>query len=608
MRTGDYAQAERSFLRLASLMPAVPELYSNLGLAYYYQNKYEQARHAFERSLSLNRHLFVPNYFLARLDCEERRYAEALPLLRAAIVISPDDPPAQDLLAEVLLQLGYYDDAIRTYEKILTVKLDNEESLSGISRAYLQQAKNLALQLKTIDPRFASLLKGESEAASSEQDGFEEWNDAVAGMPDVPQIRIPLANALMRKRRVAEAERALMRELQLDPASYEAMFLLGNCRLLQHDAESATFYIDRAVRIRPEFFEPLPSLVVLPANPETVLAMVRSAPGAKGFGGAYLTAEMSRTIGHLDETTESMNAARDFLSRLNSERVDASAITSGEQRLEAGLARLREKRFENGLLLLAPIHPAKFTRRSDLLAITQALMQTGQVRQAIMVVNGSTFAHDPEFLYILVNAYKSLAIRSMDNLARVNPRSIDLLRLKAESFSERGMYSEAATAYNDALQLYPKAPDLHFGLGEAYFNKMQFQQAEQSYARAMELLPSDPTFCVMRAQALIELQRADEAVAFANRALSLNPALLQAHLTLGRAYSVAGRNAEAVQELEKAVSLDQDGTLHYELFKLYRKAGEKDKAERALRASLDLRRRRNIAANVVPDANGPVSH
>jgi tetratricopeptide (TPR) repeat protein len=605
MKTGDYVQAERSFLRLASLMPEVPELYSNLGLAFYYQNKYEQARHAFDRSLSLNRHLFVPNYFLARLDCEEGRYAEALPLLQAALVISPDEPTAQHLLAEVQLQLGSYEDAIRNYEKILSINENDEESLSGISRAYLQQAKSLALRLKIIDPRFASLLKGESEAASK---GLEEWNDSVAGLADVPQIRIPLANALLRKHRVADAERALLRELQLDPASYEALYLLANCRLLQGDTESAATDIDRAAHIRPELFQPLPPLVELPTNPEAILATIRSNDGATEFGRAYLMTEISSAINHPEDTAEFTSTALRLLNGLNSSKRDVQPVPSAEQRVQAGLTRLREKRFEDGLLLLAPIEPARFTKRSEFLTIERALMETGQIEQAISIVHGSTFAQDPEVLYLLANAYKSLAIRSMDDLARLNPQSLDLLRLRAESLSDRRMYSEAIEAYGDALRQYPNAPDLHFGLGEAYFNQMQFQQAEESYARAMELLPSDPSSCVMRAQALIELQRADEAIALARRALSLNPALLQAHLTLGRAYSAVGRNAEAVQELEKAVSLDEDGTLHYELFKLYRKTGDNEKAEHALRVSLDLRRRKNVSANAAPDASASAPH
>ena len=46
---------------------------------------------------------------------------------------------------------------------------------------------------------------------------------------------------------------------------------------------------------------------------------------------------------------------------------------------------------------------------------------------------------------------------------------------------------------------------------------------------------------------------------------------------------------EAVSELEKAANTDGDGMLHYNLFRLYRKVGRKEDAQRALQISNELR-------------------
>jgi len=77
----------------------------------------------------------------------------------------------------------------------------------------------------------------------------------------------------------------------------------------------------------------------------------------------------------------------------------------------------------------------------------------------------------------------------------------------------------------------------------------------------------------MRASALVELKRPEEAISAATRALELNPNLLQAHVSLGRALALTGRDEEAARELEKAASTDTDGMLHYGLFKVYKKLG-----------------------------------
>lgn len=44
---GDYARAAAGYEAALRLMPGVAELYSNLGLAYYYQRKYDKAIQVF---------------------------------------------------------------------------------------------------------------------------------------------------------------------------------------------------------------------------------------------------------------------------------------------------------------------------------------------------------------------------------------------------------------------------------------------------------------------------------------------------------------------------------------------------------------------------------
>jgi uncharacterized protein YprB with RNaseH-like and TPR domain len=44
-----------------------------------------------------------------------------------------------------------------------------------------------------------------------------------------------------------------------------------------------------------------------------------------------------------------------------------------------------------------------------------------------------------------------------------------------------------------------------------------------------------------------------------------------------------------VRHLELAVSTDTDGSLHYQLYKLYRKLGEKEKANEALLTSQKIK-------------------
>ena len=229
------------------------------------------------------------------------------------------------------------------------------------------------------------------------------------------------------------------------------------------------------------------------------------------------------------------------------------------------------------------------------IAIGRALFEEARLREVAAFLGGGQ-THDSESLYRLVSSYKTLAIEEMDNLVKVDPQSVDLQKLVAESLIDRKMYKEAAEQYRSALKVRPDDPDLYFGLGEACFDQMQFDDAAQAYAHAIELKPSDPAFYVMRASALVELRQPEDAAFLSKRALELNPNLLQAHVSLGRALALMGRDQEAVQELEKAASTDTDGMLHYGLFKLYRKLGRAEDANRALQISNDLRHRSSAAS------------
>ena len=112
----------------------------------------------------------------------------------------------------------------------------------------------------------------------------------------------------------------------------------------------------------------------------------------------------------------------------------------------------------------------------------------------------------------------------------------------------------------------------------------------------------------MRGYALVELNRPEEGVPELRQALRLNPDLMSIHAVLGKALAGSGHVAEAVEELEMVKGTDTDGGLHYQLFTLYRKLGNSEKAKQSLAESERIRKERRQAmekdaALPVPSAN-----
>lgn len=80
-----------------------------------------------------------------------------------------------------------------------------------------------------------------------------------------------------------------------------------------------------------------------------------------------------------------------------------------------------------------------------------------------------------------------------------------------------------------------------------------------------------------------EARKWDDAIAHFERALSQNPDYAAALVGLGKSRVSAGRAAEAVAPLEKAVKLTPgDPVAHYQLSFAYRRVGREAEAQREL--------------------------
>jgi lipopolysaccharide biosynthesis regulator YciM len=80
----------------------------------------------------------------------------------------------------------------------------------------------------------------------------------------------------------------------------------------------------------------------------------------------------------------------------------------------------------------------------------------------------------------------------------------------------------------------------------------------------------------------LQRQEVEQAVPLLERALKQAPDLLTAHHALGRAYMQLGEAAKAVPELEAALSIDADGSLHYQLAQAYIQTGRREEAKAPL--------------------------
>jgi len=71
------------------------------------------------------------------------------------------------------------------------------------------------------------------------------------------------------------------------------------------------------------------------------------------------------------------------------------------------------------------------------------------------------------------------------------------------------------------------------------------------------------------------------------------------HILLGQVYAETDRVPEAISEYKQGLAGDENGSIHYQLARLYQKTGDKKTATGTFRASQQLRKQWDDRASVV---------
>ncbi len=217
MAKGDFDEAERCFRRGLQLAPYYGYLHTNLAVAEAARGRAESAEREFKEGIRLMPGVPSLRYYYARFLLAGNRQAEAAPLLREVLVMSPADSPARLLLLQTLAKMGAWTE--------------------------LREAADEALQIRADDPAarsFAELARRAPEVPP-------------ADLAVTPDELLQLSLRLYQQARYAESIKACDRALALQPAFAEAWN--NKCAALNKLRRSgeAAAACEAALRIKPDF-------------------------------------------------------------------------------------------------------------------------------------------------------------------------------------------------------------------------------------------------------------------------------------------------------------------------------------------------------------------
>jgi tetratricopeptide (TPR) repeat protein len=187
----------------------------------------------------------------------------------------------------------------------------------------------------------------------------------------------------------------------------------------------------------------------------------------------------------------------------------------------------------------------------------------------------------PEALYWQAKAANELALQSFFRLGQLPP-SVEMHELKADIARGQGQHVEAAQEWRAALALAPGNPKIEREIAISYFLAGDYKTA---LAEAQSVLKRDSRSAEMSfvaGDSLLRLEDAEKAEPYLRAALAGDPKMVAASASLGLALARLGKAAEAVPLLEKALELDDDGSLHFQLANAYRASGQAEKARAAM--------------------------
>ena len=237
----------------------------------------------------------------------------------------------------------------------------------------------------------------------------------------------------------------------------------------------------------------------------------------------------------------------------------------------------------------------------------------------LLTLLGGTFFLDGKYLNCAIAMKKADALTPLDERSRftlamsyVSLKRSDWARPELEKLAagspqnalytywiarldyDASQYPAAIAALQRALRLDPGFVRAHDNLGLCYEALGKYAEAIESFKEAVRLNRQAPRGSpwppLNLALLLSKLGHMQEVEAYLKESLRYDPGFAQAHYQLGVLLEKRQKPSEALEELDQAADLDPSyAEPHYALARIYRRMGEREKADKSIATFLKLK-------------------
>lgn len=577
----DFQGAADFYRQAVILHPDSAELRTNLGLMYYQIGKSEQAANAFRQAIRLKPALFVPNLFLGLDYVRLKRFRDAVPYLQTAVLSKPRDAQTQLGLGEAYAGTGETRLAIASYLRAMQIAPENADAWYHLGVSYLEQVEADARILLTRHKNSGYLRALVADNLADQRTfgaAAEAYKNALMSSTFPAGTHASYGFVLIHQHDLDAAERELNTELKQNPGSLIAKLGIARLRVERGTVDEAANGLAEIGNSDVGFFR---------AN----IAKLKAGMSQSAASKLQQILEQKEAAGDL--SVEAMAAFdNDSASEWRDQHTVSGRTFAAESPKSRSIAAdlYASGKYRQCTDLLAS--RARMLRSEDLRVLAFCAFSTGDYRQAFDASARLALipATEAEGLYWETKSAQRLATQALERASEMDPGSPKLHVLLGDLYRQRKFFPSAEQEYRKALALAPHDTGALFGLSLALLANDQIDEAFQITQAALKNASDDPELNAMMGEILCAGNDFVGAEPYLKKGLNTKPEYVpHVHALLGKVYARTGRTELAIAELKFALAEDKDGTLHYQIARLYLKVGDRDSAKQALDASQRLR-------------------
>jgi tetratricopeptide (TPR) repeat protein len=582
--SGNFSAAIAAYQQALAIRHDIPEVWANLGLMQHQAGDRSGALSSFKAAYQLQPKLFVPLLFLGIENLQLNNRAEAIRYLSMARQLRPNDPEICMNLGRAYFGLKQFDSAATAYRRVTELNAKNGEAWYKLGITYLELAETASANLAGLNRQSPFFQRLHAESLS-DQDKLAESTEAfrklLAGQNFPLCTRSSLGLVLLRRGEPSEAESEFQLDLKSGGCSL-AQLGLARLAIEKGETEVALKSLASLWELDPGFIRANASELTRAMTPDKInifdaaLTQPDTANLPETISVFRLSLRGGRTLSAQGDESENQTPATSPVLRSPQEY-----LTHGEY-----------SRCAKGLL------PTSSLSRQKLSLLATCSFFTGDYKTTLIAAKKlqSLPQGKEEGLYWSILADQRLAVLALAYAGEVEPNSVRLHELLAEGYRDREKYAEAEAEYKVALSINPNEFAALVGAATNYLQELRIDLAHEMIQNAIAKNPSDAEANYIMGEVLFAEHKYSEAEPYLKTGLTTRAELVpRIHALLGQVYASRGDRQRAIDEYKLGLPSDDDGSVHYQLGRLYQKSGEATLAAQAFADSKALNERKQTA-------------